>query len=140
MLDAELIRRELCGDEPWTVLGQSFGGFCAVTYLSFAPHGVREAMITGGLPGLAARAEDVYRLTYPIVARKVAAHYDRYPMDVERAREVARVIAGRRDARLPDGRRLTVEAFQALGPGSARGGQPRAALPAGGRRSTATGS
>lgn len=23
----------------WTVLGQSFGGFCALTYLSFAPHG-----------------------------------------------------------------------------------------------------
>jgi pimeloyl-ACP methyl ester carboxylesterase len=120
VLDAELVRRELCGDEPWTVLGQSFGGFCAVTYLSFAPHGVREAMITGGLPGLAARAEDVYRLTYPIVARKVAAHYDRYPMDVERAREVARVIAGGQ-ARLPDGQLLTVEAFQALGHGLGTG-------------------
>ncbi|HEX8006928.1 MAG TPA: alpha/beta fold hydrolase, partial [Trebonia sp.] len=52
VLDAELIRRELAGDEPWSVLGQSFGGFCAVTYLSFAPHGMREALITGGLPGL----------------------------------------------------------------------------------------
>jgi pimeloyl-ACP methyl ester carboxylesterase len=120
VLDAELIRRELCGDEPWAVLGQSFGGFCAVTYLSFAPHGVREAMITGGLPGLAARAEDVYRQTYPIVARKVAAHYERYPMDVGRARDVARVIAAG-DARLPDGRPLTVEAFQALGHGLGAG-------------------
>jgi pimeloyl-ACP methyl ester carboxylesterase len=31
VLDCELIRRELCGpDEPWSVLGQSFGGFCTV--------------------------------------------------------------------------------------------------------------
>ena len=47
VLDAELIRRELT-DEPWSVLGQSFGGMCTVTYLSFAPHGIREAFITGG--------------------------------------------------------------------------------------------
>ena len=52
VLDAELIRRELTGGAPWSVLGQSFGGFCTVTYLSFAPHGIREAFITGGLPGL----------------------------------------------------------------------------------------
>src|SRR6478735_2116368 len=46
--DAELIRREL-GVDRWSVLGQSFGGFCAMTYLSFAPEGLREALITGGL-------------------------------------------------------------------------------------------
>src|SRR5664279_5887230 len=33
--DAELVRRQLAGaDEPWSVLGQSYGGFCAVHYLS----------------------------------------------------------------------------------------------------------
>jgi hypothetical protein len=96
------------------VLGQSFGGFCAVSYLSLFPGGVREAMITGGLPGLSARAEDVYRLTYPAVARKAAAHYARYPGDVQRARDIARVLAGA-DVRLPDGRPFTVPALQALG-------------------------
>lgn len=46
--DAELIRRQLVGDEePWSVLGQSYGGFCAVTYLSTYPHGLREVFITG---------------------------------------------------------------------------------------------
>ena len=68
VLDAELIRRELTGGQPWSVLGQSFGGFCTVTYLSFAPAGMREALITGGLPGLDSRADDVYRITYRIVA------------------------------------------------------------------------
>ena len=114
VLDAELIRRELCGDEPWSVLGQSFGGFCTVTYLSFAPHGMREALITGGLPGLDAHPDDVYRLTYPKVAARNAAHYERYPDDVDSAREVARYLAAH-DVRLPGGTRLTVEAFQSIG-------------------------
>jgi pimeloyl-ACP methyl ester carboxylesterase len=49
--DAESIRRELVGEEvPWSVLGQSYGGFCAVTYLSLHPEGLREVFITGGLP------------------------------------------------------------------------------------------
>ena len=115
VLDCELVRRDLCGpDEQWTVLGQSFGGFCAVTYLSFAPHGIRDALLTGGLPGLDARPEDVYRLTYAVVAARNAAHYDRYPDDVEAARDVARHLAAH-DVRLPDGSPLTVERFQSIG-------------------------
>ena len=46
--DAEHIRREL-GIDRWSVLGQSFGGFTTMTYLSIAPEGLREAFITGGL-------------------------------------------------------------------------------------------
>ena len=65
MHDAEFIRRELVGpDETWSVLGQSFGGMCVVHYLSVAPHGLREAFITGGLPGLTATAMDNYPRTY----------------------------------------------------------------------------
>jgi len=112
--DAEIIRRALIGDEPWSALGQSYGGFCAVTYLSLAPDGLREVLITGGLPGLAATAEDVYRATYPRVAAKTAAHYERYPDDAERAKRVARHLR-ETDVRLPNGAPLTVEAFQALG-------------------------
>jgi pimeloyl-ACP methyl ester carboxylesterase len=114
VLDAELIRRQVTGGAPWSVLGQSFGGFCAVSYLSFAPHGIREAFLTGGLPGLTSTADDVYRLTYRQVARRNAAHYARYPQDEELAREIARHLAGHKVA-LPDGAPLTVEAFQAIG-------------------------
>jgi pimeloyl-ACP methyl ester carboxylesterase len=112
--DAEIIRRTLIGDEPWTALGQSYGGFCATTYLSLAPEGLREVLITGGLPGLEATAEDVYRATYPRVAAKTTAHYERYPDDVERARQVARHLR-KRDVRLPNGMPFTVEAFQSVG-------------------------
>jgi pimeloyl-ACP methyl ester carboxylesterase len=113
--DCELVRAQVCGpDEPWTVLGQSFGGFCALTYLSFAPQHLRGALITGGLPGLDARAEDVYRRTYATAAARNAAHYERYPSDAESARAVAAHLSAR-DARLPDGSRLTVERFQSIG-------------------------
>ena len=111
--DAEFIRHEL-GSAPWSVLGQSFGGFCTVTYLSKAPEGMREAFITGGLPGLAATADDVYRTTYPKCRARTLAHYARYPGDVEQARRVARHLASTQ-VLLPDGAPLTVEAFQTLG-------------------------
>ncbi|NEE56143.1 alpha/beta hydrolase, partial [Streptomyces sp. SID8455] len=79
------IRPRLTGGAPWTVLGQSFGGFCAVRYLSAAPEGLAAVLITGGLPSLDAHADEVYRAAYPRIERKVAAHYARYPQDVERA-------------------------------------------------------
>jgi pimeloyl-ACP methyl ester carboxylesterase len=112
--DAEEIRRELTGGQRWSVLGQSFGGFCAVTYLSFAPDGLAEAFITGGLPGLTATADDWYRVTYRKTAARNNEHYARYPDDVAQARRVAEVLAAQ-PARLPGGGLLTVEAFQSLG-------------------------
>ncbi|MFF3396667.1 alpha/beta fold hydrolase [Streptomyces sp. NPDC002669] len=111
--DCELIRPQLTGGEPWTVLGQSFGGFCAVRYLSAAPEGLKAVLITGGLPSLDAHADDVYRAAYPRVERKVAAHYARYPQDVERARQItAHLLEHPTDSA---GHLLTPEGFQSLG-------------------------
>jgi len=112
--DAELIRRRLTGGRLWSVLGQSFGGFCTVSYLSLAPEGIAEAFITGGLPGLATTADEVYLATYPLVAAKNQAHYEQYPGDVERVRRVARRLADT-DVLLPSGASLTVAACQSLG-------------------------
>lgn len=112
--DCEAIRPLLTGGAPWTVLGQSFGGFCTVNYLSTAPEGLRAALITGGLPALDAHADDVYRAAYPRIERKAAAHYARYPQDVERVRRIAEYVLEREPV-LNSGYRLTVEAFQSLG-------------------------
>jgi pimeloyl-ACP methyl ester carboxylesterase len=112
--DCEAIRPQVTGGAPWTVLGQSFGGFCTVAYLSTAPEGIDTALITGGLPSLHAHADDVYRAAYPRVERKVDAHYARYPQDVERARRIAAHLLDH-EVTLPNGYRLTVEAFQSLG-------------------------
>ncbi|MFD9000120.1 alpha/beta fold hydrolase [Streptomyces sp. NPDC059582] len=112
--DCEAIRPQVTGGDPWTVLGQSFGGFCTVTYLSSAPEGLAAAVLTGGLPSLHAHADDVYRAAYPRIERKTAAHYARYPQDVERARRIADHLL-QHDVVLPNGYRLTAEAFQSLG-------------------------
>ncbi|KJS60535.1 alpha/beta fold hydrolase [Streptomyces rubellomurinus] len=113
--DAELIRHRLLGaDRRWSVLGQSFGGFCTLTYLSIAPEGLTEAFITGGLAGLTTSADEVYRTAYPRVVDKNEDHYARFPQDVEAVRRIAAHLAAE-PATLPDGGLLTVEAFQALG-------------------------
>jgi len=111
--DAEVIRQQLVG-APWSILGQSYGGFCAVTYLSLAPEGLREVLITGGLPPLTATADDVYRATYRRVLDRNRRYYERYPDDVARASAVAEVLSAG-DVRLPSGDPLTVPRFQQLG-------------------------
>ena len=67
--DCEAIRKILLGDKPneedrkWTILGQSFGGFVSLTYLSFHPEGLKESFITGGLAPIAlGDPERVYQL------------------------------------------------------------------------------
>jgi pimeloyl-ACP methyl ester carboxylesterase len=112
--DCEAIRRELIGDDRFSVLGQSFGGFCAMTYLSFAADGLREVFVTGGLPGLEATADDVYRLTYPTVIARSLSHYERYPQDVDTVTSIVNQLH-ERPASLPAGGTLSVEAFQSLG-------------------------
>ncbi|WBP91448.1 alpha/beta fold hydrolase [Kitasatospora cathayae] len=112
--DAELIRRRLCGDDPWEVLGQSYGGFVTLSYLSFAPEGLRACYVTGGLPGLDATADDVYAATYPRVRDTVGAYYARYPGDRPLVRRIADLLEGRA-VHLPDGDRLTVRRLRTLG-------------------------
>jgi len=113
--DAEVFRRHLVRDEGrWSILGQSYGGFCALTYLSFAPDGLREVMIAGGLPGIGATADDVYRAAYPRVRAKNSTYFQRYPDDVPLVRRIADLLAVE-EVVLPGGDRLTVERFQTIG-------------------------
>jgi pimeloyl-ACP methyl ester carboxylesterase len=113
--DAELIRRQLVGtDEPWSVLGQSYGGFCAVHYLSAHPQSLREVFITGGLPPLAGSADDYYRHTYPEVRRKTRKFFERYPADLDLCARIMEYLH-RHDVGLPTGGRLTVRRFQQVG-------------------------
>ena len=65
---------------------------CTVTYLSFAPHGIREAFITGGLPGLTATADDIYRHSYRTVA--AAVYYNDMYVDRELSMQTAQAIRG----------------------------------------------
>ena len=113
--DAEAIRRELLDRrERWSVLGQSYGGFCITHYLSVAPDGLKEAIITGGLPPLERSAEDVYRATYRRVIEKNRRFYERYPDDAERAQAIVRYLF-EHEVELPGGGWLSPQRFQQLG-------------------------
>ena len=111
--DAEAIRAEL-GVQRWSVLGQSFGGFCVVHYLSQAPEGLAEAFVTGGLPPLDRHPDDVYRATYEQARAKNRAYYERYPDDRDRVLAIVERLEAE-DVRLADGDRLTVRRFRQLG-------------------------
>ncbi|MEX2547257.1 MAG: alpha/beta fold hydrolase [Chloroflexota bacterium] len=111
--DAELVRQEL-GVDRWSILGQSFGGFCSMTYLSIAPQGLREAFITGGLSPIGRHVDDIYRATWKRTIDKNREYFDRYPDDRDRARDIfSRLDA--EEVRLPSGDRLTSRRFRQLG-------------------------
>jgi pimeloyl-ACP methyl ester carboxylesterase len=93
--DAEALRAAL-GSPPWSVLGQSFGGFTTLTYLSLAPEGLREALFAGGLPPLGRHPDEIYRATFARVQERCRRYYERYPEDRARvvaAAELAPVLA-----------------------------------------------
>jgi pimeloyl-ACP methyl ester carboxylesterase len=112
--DCEWVRRELEVDR-WTVLGQSFGGFTALTYLSIAPHGLAGALITGGLAPVVGRpVDDVYGATWVRTIEANARYFARYPEDRARVADVSRRL-DEEDVRLPSGDRLTSRRFRQLG-------------------------
>lgn len=85
--DAEALRAYL-GGKRWTLLGQSFGGFTSVRYLSSHPEGLSGAILTGGLTAVGHPIEDVYAETWRIMMDKSETYYRQYPEDRDRVRQI----------------------------------------------------
>lgn len=133
--DCEAIRQILTADYPssgstttstadsekkkWSTIGQSFGGFITMTYLSFYPQGLRESFIFGGLQPLVQHADQVYKCTFRKVAERNRAYYDKYPEDVARVRDIMAYLVrgggGDGEIGLPSGGKLTRRRFRAMG-------------------------
>ena len=119
--DAECVRFTILGaDKKWTLLGQSFGGFCIARYLSVSPEGVREALFTGGLPPLIRDNDDPAYGTYvkllERVKRQNEKYYERFPGDARRVVEVARFVhASDEKIVTPGGSTLSLRGLQSLG-------------------------
>ena len=111
--DAEAIRQEL-GVEKWSVLGQSFGSFCTVTYLSRFGGALNEAYFTAGLPAVGRPVDDVYDTTYALMRERNRRFYERYPEDRDKVRAIVERLESE-DVRLPGGDRLTARRFRQLG-------------------------
>lgn len=112
--DAEFIRERIAAGQRWTLLGQSYGGFCATTYLSHSPAGLQSVVITGGLPPLVDSPDEVYRATYRQLVAKNKLFYERYPEDRVK---VSKIVEHLRENKtlLPTGEVLTPRRFLQLG-------------------------
>ncbi|XP_042472942.1 proline iminopeptidase-like [Zingiber officinale] len=118
--DAEFIRKHLVPDfGTWTVLGQSYGGFCAVTYLSFAPEGLKSVLLTGGLPpvGKGCTADVVYKACFEQVVHQNEKYYKRFPQDAKVVCDLVNYLAKAEGGGvpLPSGGILTPKGLQTIG-------------------------
>ncbi len=112
--DAEAIRGQLSPGQPWSTIGQSYGGWCTMTYLSLHPEGLKECFIFGGVPGLATTAREIYEGTFPIMEERNRQYFEKFPMDKDRLVRLSRHLQ-ENDVRLPNGDRLTPRRLQLLG-------------------------
>jgi pimeloyl-ACP methyl ester carboxylesterase len=111
--DCEFIRHDL-GIERWSVLGQSFGGFCLLHYLSTFPESLREGFFTGGIPPIGRTPDEVYQATYQRMIDRNARYYERYPQDVDRVRSILQQLDSKQ-VHLPSGDPLTARRYRTLG-------------------------
>ena len=81
--DAELLRAAL-GVDTWSLLGQSFGGFTSLRYLSAHSGSLREVLMTGGIPAALADLDAVYSTSWESMIARSEQFYSRFPGDRER--------------------------------------------------------
>ena len=113
--DADRLRATLYGeDSDWYVFGQSFGGFCSLTYLSYLPEHLRGVIITGGFGPVLHETEEICTRLFDHVATRNAEYYARFPGDAARVRRIVDHLESGNEV---DGRghRLSARRFLMLG-------------------------
>ena len=96
------------------VLGQSYGGFCIMTYLSQASHPPKICLLTGGIAPMLTPAYDAYDSLWERVKDRSLQYYSMYPGDIKVVKKiVTRLI--HEPAFLPSGGKLTARRFLSLG-------------------------
>ncbi|MFF3027842.1 alpha/beta fold hydrolase [Microbacterium sp. NPDC057944] len=111
--DCEAMREHL-GAATWSVLGQSFGGFTTLAYLTTDAASLENVFITGGLSTVTRSADEVYALCYDKMRTASEKYYRRFPehRDVMR-RLVDLATAG--GITLPDGEVVSASRLRSVG-------------------------
>jgi proline iminopeptidase len=99
--DCEALRAHL-GADRWNVLGQSFGGFTTLAYLSAAASSIDAAYLTGGLSTVTRTPDEVYALCYDKMRDASERYYRRFPEHRDRMRRLVDLAAAGGIV-LPDG-------------------------------------
>lgn len=111
--DAEALREHL-GVTQWNTLGQSFGGFTTLHYLSVHPESIDQAFFTGGASAIERHCDDVYSLCYTKMQAANERYYRRFPNDRVTMRGlITTATAG--DIVLPDGEVVSPSRLRSLG-------------------------
>lgn len=113
--------------KPWgAALGQSFGGFCLMTYLSSILHPPELMLFTGGIAPMNTPVKEVYDRLWLRVRERNWKYYEQYPGDVAMVKKIVRTLLAHENnahpIKLPSGGNLTARRFLQLG--LALGGSP----------------
>lgn len=111
--DCEAMREHL-GAITWSVLGQSFGGFTTLAYLSTDAESLADVYITGGLSAVGRHPDEVYALCYDKMRAASETYYRRFPEH----RDVMRRLVDLADAGaivLPDGEVVSASRLRSVG-------------------------
>ncbi|MBO9626062.1 MAG: alpha/beta fold hydrolase [Microbacterium sp.] len=111
--DCEAVREHL-GASTWSVLGQSFGGFTTLSYLSTHASSLADVFVTGGLSAVGRHPDDVYALCYDKMRTASERYYRRFPEH----RDVMRRLVGLAEEGgivLPDGEVVSASRLRSVG-------------------------
>ncbi len=111
--DCEAIREHL-GAVTWSVLGQSFGGFTTLAYLSTDASSLQDVFITGGLSAIGRHPDDVYALCYEKMRTTSERYYRRFPEHRDAMRRLVD-LADAGDIVLPDGEVVSRSRLRSMG-------------------------
>lgn len=111
--DAEAMREHL-GAKTWNTLGQSFGGFTTLAYLSTDATSLDRVFITGGLSAVGRTPAQVYSSTYDKMRTASEGYYRRFPAHRDQMRRLID-LAGEGAITLPDGEVVSVSRIRSLG-------------------------
>lgn len=111
--DCEAMREHL-GATTWSVLGQSFGGFTTLAYLSTDATSLQDVYITGGLSAIGRHPDDVYALCYDKMRTASERYYRRFPEHRDAMRRLVD-LADAGDIVLPDGEVVSRSRLRSMG-------------------------
>ncbi|MFK3678991.1 alpha/beta fold hydrolase [Microbacterium sp. NPDC090218] len=111
--DCEAVREHL-GAATWSVLGQSFGGFTTLAYLTTDAASLQDVYITGGLSAVGRHPDDVYALCYDKMRIASERYYRRFPEHRDVMRRLVD-LADAGDIVLPDGEVVSRSRLRSLG-------------------------
>nr|WP_226533051.1 alpha/beta fold hydrolase [Microbacterium paraoxydans] len=111
--DCEAVREHL-GATTWSVLGQSFGGFTTLAYLSTDASSLEDVFITGGLSAVGRHPDDVYALCYDKMRDASERYYRRFPEHRDAMQRLVE-LADAGDIVLPDGEVVSRSRLRSLG-------------------------